>query len=154
MLWLGDRILDSETGVLRREYDMVYFPGDDLFAINRPRGLPIGNLTSQFWSNCYLNPFDHFVKSELLCPAYLRYVDDFALFSNSKRQLWRWKEAIVERLAKIRLEVHNRAQEVPVKSGIPWLGFVVYPTHRLLKARNVYNFIKPFTKPLAILLQR
>jgi hypothetical protein len=59
---LVDRILDSGTGILRREYDMVYFPGDDLFAINRPRGLPIGNLTSQFWSNCYLNPFDHFVK--------------------------------------------------------------------------------------------
>ena len=119
---------------------MVYFPGDDLFAINRPRGLPIGNLTSQFWSNCYLNPFDHFVKRELHCSAYLRYVDDFALFSNSKRQLWRWKEAIVERLAKIRLKVHNRAQVVPVKSGIPWLGFIVYPTHRRLKARNVYNF--------------
>jgi RNA-directed DNA polymerase len=140
VMWLIKRILDSGTGVLRREYDMVYFPGDDLFAINRPRGLPIGNLTSQFWSNCYLNPFDHFVKRELLCPAYLRYVDDFAFFSNSKRQLWRWKEAIVARLAKFRLRVHNRAQLVPVRSGIPWLGFIVYPTHRRLKARNVYSF--------------
>jgi RNA-directed DNA polymerase len=119
---------------------MVYFPGDDLFAINRPRGLPIGNLTSQFWSNCYLDPFDHFVKQELHCPAYLRYVDDFALFSDSKRELWRWKEAIVERLTKIRLKVHKQSQVVPVKSGIPWLGFIVYPTHRRLKARNVHNF--------------
>ena len=59
--WLVDRILDSGAGVLSEAYDMVYFPGDGLFAANRPRGLPIGNLTSQFWANCYLNPFDHFV---------------------------------------------------------------------------------------------
>jgi retron-type reverse transcriptase len=58
----------------------------------RPRGLPIGNLTSQFWANCYLDPFDHFVKRELRCRAYLRYVDDMAFFSNSRRELWRWKE--------------------------------------------------------------
>jgi hypothetical protein len=37
----------------------VYFPGDDLFAVNRPRGLPIGNQTSQFWANVYLNGLDH-----------------------------------------------------------------------------------------------
>jgi RNA-directed DNA polymerase len=140
VLWLVDRILESGAGILRREYDMVWFPGDDLFAINRPRGLPIGNLTSQFWSNCYLDPFDHFVKRELRCPAYLRYVDDFALFSNRKRKLWRWKKAIVERLAKIRLKVHKQTQLNPVKAGIPWLGFKVYPTHRRLKARKVYNF--------------
>ena len=44
---------------------MVWFPGDDLLAACRPRGRPIGNLTSQFWSNCYLHPFDLFVKREL-----------------------------------------------------------------------------------------
>jgi hypothetical protein len=94
----------------------------------------------QFWSNCYLDPFDHFVKRELRCPAYLRYVDDFALFGDSKRELWRWKEAIVKRLATIRLKAHNQAQVIPVNSGIPWLGFILYPTHRRLKARKVHNF--------------
>ncbi|ETX07924.1 MAG: hypothetical protein ETSY2_08385 [Candidatus Entotheonella gemina] len=84
MLWLVDKILESGAGVLSDEYTMVWFPGDDLFAALRPRGLPIGNLTSQFWSNCYLDPVDHFVKRELRCAAYLRYVDDFALFSGSK----------------------------------------------------------------------
>jgi retron-type reverse transcriptase len=53
------RILASGDRILEQEYEMVWFPGDDLFAALRPRGLPIGNLTSQFWSNCYLNPFDH-----------------------------------------------------------------------------------------------
>jgi hypothetical protein len=85
VLWLIDRVLESGEGVLSEAYDMEWFPGDDLLAVLRPRGLPIGNLTSQFclhlgrrhrWANCYLNPFDHFVKRELKCPAYVRYVDD------------------------------------------------------------------------------
>lgn len=140
-LWLVDSILASGEGVLADEYDMIYFPGDDLFAINRLRGLPIGNLTSQFWSNVYLNPLDWFIKRELGCPAFARYVDDFALFSDSKKELWAWKQAIITRLADLRLTVHEaEAQVVPVTQGIPWLGFVVYPTHRRVKARNVVKF--------------
>jgi len=138
VLALVDRILASGIGVLDDEYEMVHFPGDDLLAACRPRGLPIGNLSSQFWSNCYLHPFDQFVTRELRCPAYLRYVDDFALFSDSKRELWAWKRALVDRLAQLRLTIHApEAQVLPTRCGIPWLGFVVYPTHRLLKARKV-----------------
>ena len=140
LLWLVDRVVESGTGVLDGEYNIVWFPGDDLFSVQRPRGLPIGNLTSQFWSNCYLDPFDHFVKRELRCPAYLRYVDDFALLSDNRRELWRWKAAIVNRLATIRLTIHARAQVIPTSSGIPWLGFIVYPTHRLVKSRKVNHF--------------
>ncbi len=140
VLWLVDTILGSGAGVLEGEYVMVWFPGDDLLSVLRPRGLPIGNLTSQFWSNCYLDPLDHFIKRELRCPAYLRYVDDLALFSDSKRELWRCQAAIVERLAALRLTVHENAQVTPVTAGIPWLGFIVYPTHRRLRSRNVTHF--------------
>ncbi|MCG8357484.1 MAG: reverse transcriptase/maturase family protein [Kiloniellales bacterium] len=137
---LVEAIAASGRGVLDEEYRYVHFPGDDLLAICRPRGLPIGNLTSQFWSNCYLHPFDEFVKRGLGCRAYLRYVDDFALFGDSKRQLWAWKAAIVERLARLRLVIHEtRAQVQPVGAGIPWLGFVVFPNHRLVKARKLRN---------------
>lgn len=116
MLWLMERIIQSDEGVLRDEYEMVYFPGDDLFAVNRPRGLPIGNLTSQFWSNVYLTPLDHFVVRELGCPAYLRYVDDFALVrSRHQRQqdlpgTWeqiRWNRNH-KQLAPVELELANR----------------------------------------------
>ena len=69
VLWLVDAILAGGAGVLADEYTPVYFPGDDLFAISRPRGLPIGNLTSQFWSNVYMNDFDWFVTRELGCSA-------------------------------------------------------------------------------------
>jgi RNA-directed DNA polymerase len=104
ILWLIGQVLASGVGVLSEEYGMVYFPGDDLFAVNRPRGLPIGNLTSQFWANCYLNPFDHFVGKELRCSAFQRYVDDFLFFADDKAQLWAWKAAIIERLAQLRLK--------------------------------------------------
>ncbi|MCS6993555.1 MAG: reverse transcriptase/maturase family protein [Anaerolineales bacterium] len=141
VLWLVERILQSGQGVLTEEYDMVYFPGDDLFAVHRPRGLPIGNLTSQWWANVYLNPFDHFVRRELRCKAYLRYVDDFLLFGNDKAQLMDWRDAIVERLARLRLTLHRGAAHPrPVTQGIPFLGFIVFPTHRRLKARKGYAF--------------
>lgn len=146
VLWLVDKVIASGIGVLDDEYTMHWFPGDDLLAITRLRGLPIGNLTSQFWSNCYLDPFDHFIKRELRCQAYLRYVDDFALFSDSKPELWRWKQAIVERLATLRLTVHPQAEVTPVRHGIPWLGFIVYPTHRRVKSRNVRNFTRRLRK--------
>ena len=139
--WLIDVILRSGEGVLADEYHRVCFPGDSPLDALRPRGLPIGNLTSQFWSNCYLNPLDWFVTRSLGCRAYLRYVDDMALFANNKRQLAQWGSEIADFLAGLRLTVHESSAQVqPVTAGIPWLGFVVYPMHRRLKRRNVVAF--------------
>ena len=140
VLWLVDRILESGVGVLSEEYEMVYFAGDDLLAAARPRGLPIGNLTSQFWANCLLDPFDHFCKRELRCKAYVRFVDDFLLFADDKRTLWAWHDALVERLARLRLTIHAGAHPRPVSEGFPFLGFVVYPTHRRVKSRKVVAY--------------
>jgi RNA-directed DNA polymerase len=137
LLWLCRAILDSGRGVLSEEYGMVYFAGDDLFAVDRPRGLPIGNLTSQFWGNVYLDALDHFVKRDLKCGAYLRFVDDFLLFADDKTTLWRWRTQIIDSLADLRLTLHEaRCQPRPVTEGIPFLGFVVYPHHRRLKRRK------------------
>ncbi|MGH8068221.1 MAG: RNA-directed DNA polymerase, partial [Candidatus Entotheonellia bacterium] len=96
---------------------LYLFPGDDLFAVSRPRGLPIGNLTSQFSANVYLNPFDHFVKRTLRCQGYVRYVDDFLLFADDKATLWRWKEAVQTRLAYVRLTIHPETHPHPVTEG-------------------------------------
>jgi RNA-directed DNA polymerase len=142
-LWLVDHILESGVGVLDDHYDMVYFAGDDLLAAGRPRGLPIGNLTSQNWGNVYLDDLDQFAKHELRCRAYLRYCDDFLLFADDKATLWRWRSEIADKLAELRLTLHQeRAQVYPVKAGIPWLGFRVFPTHRRLKRRNVKCFAR------------
>jgi hypothetical protein len=135
---LVDKILDHGCGSSDAEVDAAYFPGDDLFAACRPRGLPIGNLTSQFWSNCFLHALDLFVLRELGCRAYLRYVDDFALFADDRALLWDWKRAIVDRLARLRLRLHaNSAQVTPTACGVPWLGFVVHPDHVRVKSRKV-----------------
>ena len=153
VLWLIDQILASGEGVLADEYTPVWFSGDNLFAINRPRGLPIGNLTSQFWSNVYMNPIDWFAtgdaSGDLGCAAYLRYVDDMALFSDSKRTLYAHKQALIGRLAEARLTIHeSEAQVLPTHLGIPWLGWVIYPTHRLLKRRNAVKFTRRFAQLL------
>ncbi len=140
--WLMDRILESGQGVLSDEYRMVWFPGDDLWAALRPRGLPIGNLTSQFWGNIYLNGFDHFVKRALRCRGYLRYVDDCLLFGESKAQLWAWKEAMETYLASLRLTIHPGAHPRLVTEGFPFLGFVVYPERRRLKRRKGVAFAR------------
>lgn len=133
-LRLCDKIIDSGQGILASEYDTRYFPGDDLFAANRPRGLPIGNLTSQFWANVYLNPLDQFVKHQLRALGYVRYVDDFLLFADDKATLHSWRNEIIDFLASLRLTIHEqRAQSKPVTHGIPFLGFTVYPDHRRLK---------------------
>jgi retron-type reverse transcriptase len=90
---IGDQcLLDLMNGILASHSEgsrMIW--GDDLFSVRRiGRGLPIGNLTSQFWANVYLNALDHFVKHELRCKGYIRYMDDFLLFSHNKVRLKVW----------------------------------------------------------------
>jgi len=150
VMWLVDRILESGVGVLSEEYEMAWFRGDDLLAAARPRGLPIGNLTSQFWANCYLNALDQFIKRELKCPAYLRFVDDMLFFADDKRPLWEWRAAAVEFLAGLRVTIHeNRAQPRPVTEGVPFLGFTVYPDHRRLRRRKGVYFQQRFKRLVA-----
>ncbi len=144
VLDLAAAIIESGRGILDDEYDMVYFPGDDLFAVERPRGLPIGNLTSQFWANVCLNGFDHFVKRELRCPGYVRYVDDLLLFGDDRRTLWHWKAALTARLDALRLTPHPGAHPRPVSEGFPFLGFVVFPWRRRLKRRKVVECRRRF----------
>jgi hypothetical protein len=140
VLALIDHVLASGEGVLSEAYSMVYFPGDNLFAINRPRGLPIGNLTSQFWANVYLNPIDHFVKRDLRCAGYVRYVDDLLLFGVDKRTLWAAKRRLMAALERLRLTVHPGAHPRPAEEGIPFLGFIVTPERRRLKRRKGLEF--------------
>jgi hypothetical protein len=140
-LWLIERILQSGVGVLAEQYDMNYFAGDTLFASNRPRGLPIGNLTSQFWANVYLNELDQFVKREIKCAAYIRYVDDFLLFGDDKKVLHEARRNVVQKLAELRLTLHAGAAQVyPTATGIPFLGFRLHHNYRRLKAQRSLAF--------------
>lgn len=143
LMELVQHILKSGDGVLAEEYVMQWFPGDDLLARFRPRGLPIGNMTSQFWANVYLNSLDQFVKRQLRCRAYLRYADDFLLFSDEKPQLHRWKEEIEVFLGGLRVAVHDRKSVVfPVSEGIDFLGYRIFPTRRRMRRTTVRRFTR------------
>ncbi len=135
-LWLLERIVDGSN---RQEAVCNVFPGDDLAEAGARRvGLPIGNMTSQWFGSIYLDAFDHWVKEELGCPGYVRYVDDFLLFGASNAQLAEWRAAIVERLAECRLRLNERkSRTFPTRSGITFLGQRVWPGRRRLCRANV-----------------
>ena len=141
VLWLVGHIVDGSNP---QEDVQHYFPGDDLFTPREhQRGIPIGNQTSQFFANVYLDPLDHFVKERLRFKGYVRYVDDFLLFSNDKRQLNEARERISEFLVQLRLRLHPRKNAIfPVEDGIRFLGYRVFPTHRLLAKENVWRFLR------------
>ena len=153
-LWLIDRILSSGAGVLVDRYTPVTFPGDDLFALTRPRGLPIGNLTSQHWANLTLHPLDLFVKQALHCRAYLRYSDDFLLFDDGKAALHRWRRKIIAFLMTLRLTLHEgKAQVFPVGDGIDFLGWRLFPHYRRLRRDNVRHAVRRLRRQQAAYAQ-
>ena len=125
-------IVDSSN-----EQDPVlhYFPGDDLLTpALRRQGIPIGNLTSQFFGNVMLDPLDHWVKETRQVRGYLRYMDDFLLFGDSKQSLHRLLGDIRLFLHDYRLMLHPRKCEVfRTKDGVPFLGWQVFPDHRRLR---------------------
>jgi hypothetical protein len=99
-------------------------------------GIPIGNLSSQFFANVYLDPLDQFVKHTLRARRYLRYVDDFVLVHKDREQLQAWCGEI-ERFLRdtLRLELKADIKLKPLSAGIDFLGYVVYPTHLIVRRR-------------------
>ncbi len=139
VLWLVRTIIDGSNP---QEPVERYFPGDHLFTPHeRRRGIPIGNQTSQFFANVYLNGLDHEAKEALRLPGYVRYVDDVLAFSNNKSQLHETRAALAAYCEGLRLTLHPRKCFVaPVSAGFTFLGFRIFPTHRRVEADNVRRF--------------
>jgi retron-type reverse transcriptase len=138
-LWLLDMIVDGSNS---QEPVELHYSGDDLFEpYRRRRGLPIGNLTSQFFANLYLDRFDHFVTEVLRAP-YIRYVDDFALFDDSPAVLAQWRTRIERYLEGRRLRLHpDKTQVVATTEPVDFLGFVLLADGgRRLPEDNVRRF--------------
>ncbi|MBP0020201.1 MAG: RNA-directed DNA polymerase [Cyanobacteria bacterium SBLK] len=135
-LWLIELIIDRSNP---QEEVIHYFPSDALLTpLLRLKGLPIGNLTSQFFANVYLDRFDHFIKEKLQAKKYLRYVDDFALFSDDREFLVDAREAIVDYLATLRLQLHPvKSQLFETEYGASFLGFRVLPDRIRVRNDNV-----------------
>jgi len=121
-----------------------------LFGKNNKRGLPIGNLTSQFFANVYLNELDQFIKHILKVKYYLRYVDDFVLLSRNKKELFQWEERIRQFLSvRLNLQLHPKRRKLqPVSNGIDFLGYIIRHNYILVRRRVVNNLkskLKEFT---------
>lgn len=152
VLWLFKHILHHAPEYPNQA--LVYFRGDDLLTpLERRKGIPIGNLTSQVMANLYLNNLDHFIKHQLKAKAYLRYVDDLVLLSHSKVELHQWKQEIKENLASLRLQLHPyKANIFRVEKGVDVLGYQVFPKYCLLRNDNGFRFnrrLKQFSKAYA-----
>ena len=104
-------------------------------------GMPLGNLTSQFFANVYLNELDYFVKHVLKVKYYIRYVDDFVILHESKKQLETWKKQIDRFLReKLKIELHpQKSRIIPLSRGVDFVGFRNFYYRKLLRKRNIRN---------------
>lgn len=103
------------------------------------KGMPLGNLTSQFFANVYLNELDYFVKHKLKVKFYIRYVDDFVILHKSKTQLGIWKaEIAIFTKNNLNLELHSdKSKVVSLSRGADFVGFRIFYYHKLLRKRSI-----------------
>jgi len=133
VLWLIKKILNNFPENLEK---------------NKIKGMPLGNLTSQFFANVYLNELDYFVKYKLKAKYYIRYVDDFVILHKSKEKLEIWKKKIDKFLEnRLKLELHpEKSKIIFLSKGVDFVGFRNFYYYRLLRKRNIrkirYNIME------------
>lgn len=148
LLWLARTIIFHDAAVDHVKHGQLSLFGlvpqdKSLFHAPPGRGLPIGNITSQFFANVYLNELDQFVKHRLKAKHYIRYVDDFLLLHEDASVLERSRERIDAFLRKrLTLTLHPRKQRIlPIRQGIDFLGYVVHTDH-IVSRRRVARALK------------
>lgn len=140
-LQLLNRIINASPQV---DQPLPAFRGDDLLTpLERPRGIPIGNLTSQFFANLFLDDLDHFLKENLGLPAYLRYVDDLLVLGDDKDRLHEVAALVKDQLLELRLWLHpHKAHIFPTRLGVDVLGYRIFPYRRQLRNDNGHRFAR------------
>jgi len=149
ILWLAKTIImydpahDIPPKIQSRPSLFERLPSEkSLFRVAKGKGLPIGNLTSQFFANVYLNELDQFVKHTLKAKRYVRYVDDFLIIEPDRATLERFKAEITGFVReKLALTVHPDKQIVrPLSDGIDFVGYIVKPGYVLIRKRIVWEW--------------
>jgi retron-type reverse transcriptase len=111
------------------------------------KGIPLGNYTSQFFANVYLNDLDYFVKHKLKVKYYIRYVDDFVILHKNKKSLEKYKNKIDLFLKNLKLELHPDKSNInPLRNGIIFLGYRIFGKYKLLRKTNLRKFKRNFNK--------
>ena len=103
------------------------------------KGMPLGNWTSQFFANVYLDKLDWFVKHGLKARHYIRYVDDFLILDESRERLGKLKTTIDGFLKeRLLLELHpEKSAVIPLRTGVTFLGYRIFYHHKLVRERSV-----------------
>ncbi|MEA2113563.1 MAG: RNA-directed DNA polymerase [Patescibacteria group bacterium] len=146
ILWLARQIIFQDpTKNFYQKGDPKLFrlilPHKSLFKIPENQGLPIGNLTSQFFANVYLNELDQFAKHQLKIKYYLRYVDDILILHQNPKQLKLWGQKL-DQFLKEKLKLHFHPQKSilqPIYGGANFIGFIIKPHYSLVRRRTVGN---------------
>ncbi|MGJ9460136.1 reverse transcriptase domain-containing protein [Oceanobacillus sp. CF4.6] len=101
-------------------------------------GMPIGNLVSQLFANLYMNELDQYAKHEMKLHHYIRYMDDVVILHEDKKELHRIFEEIEAFLSyELKLQLNNKTTIRPIKDGIEYVGYRIWPTHRKLSKKTV-----------------
>lgn len=151
--WKGDVLWLAKTIIFHKPTNNYIIKGSrSLFELIPPRkslfdapegkGLPIGNYSSQFFANLYLNELDQFIKRELKCKNYIRYVDDFILLDKNKKKLKNLEDkigAFLKRNLDLELKL-NKTKLQPIDKGIDFLGYVTKPGYTLVRKKVVLRF--------------
>lgn len=121
------------------------------YSVTENKGVPIGNLTSQYFANHYLSAADHFAKETLNIKAYIRYMDDVIFFGNSKEEIkMKYKEFLKNLRNNLGLSLKPLILD-KTKKGVPFLGYKVFPYFVRLNQRSKKRFnlkYKAYTKNL------
>jgi retron-type reverse transcriptase len=110
---------------------------EDIIDSTPSPGIPIGNFCSQWFGNLYLDELDRFVKQDLGVADYVRYCDDFILFSDDKKLLGRFRERIREFLSRRLCQRFSFAEIAPVSAGVDFLGYRHFPRAVLLRKSTI-----------------
>lgn len=105
------------------------------------QGLPIGNYTSQYFGNFYLNDFDWWMKQEIKPSGYFRYCDDIVVFGEKSQELLATKEIMEYQLSLLRLKIKTDWQIYDIyKNGVDFVGFNFRPTKTKLRKKIANRF--------------
>lgn len=148
MMWLGRIIIFHRCQgnyVTKGDLNLLAsIPHEkSMFGQSVGKGLPIGNYTSQFFANLYMNELDYFIKRSMKIKKYLRYVDDVVVISENVEKL-RTLPMVIDNFLREKLTLRLSKKKTiiqPVKRGIEFLGYFIKPTHTLVK-NNVVSRLK------------
>jgi len=147
VLWLLYQVIDSFHTKTKNITNATNFAMAEFVASSK-KGLPLGNLTSQLLVNIYMNEFDQYIKRKLKEKYYVRYADDFVFLSEDKKYLEKLIPTISDFLeTKLKLQLHpNKVYIKTLASGLDFLGWVHFPSHRVLRTSTKKRMFKNIQK--------